>query len=256
MLTLDVANTVQSGSLLLAVPLALLAGLVSFLSPCVLPLVPGYLSYMTGVAGSRAHTARTTVQRSRALWGTIFFVLGFSAVFVSFGAIFGGIGHVLLEYQRILQQVMGVVVVILGLGFLGLIPALQRDVRIRSIPSGTLAGAFSLGSIFAIGWTPCIGPTLATVQSLALTQASAGRGAILSFAYCVGLGVPFIVLGLALERGVRAVGFLRRHSRHITHVGGVLLIAIGLLLVTGYWNTLTITLRVWTGDWALNWGLL
>ena len=146
---------------------------------------------------------------------------------------------------------MGVVVVIMGLGFLGVIPALQREVRMHRVPSGTLFGAFLLGAIFAIGWSPCIGPTLAAVQGMALSEASATRGAILSGAYCLGLGLPFVILALLLERGVRTIGFLRRHSRGIMHFGGVMLIVIGLLLVTGYWNDLTITLRVWSAQWGV-----
>jgi cytochrome c-type biogenesis protein len=248
MFATDVVQTVTSGSLVLAIPLAFAAGLLSFLSPCVLPLVPGYLSYITGVAGARATAKKTTVSRSRAVWGTLIFVAGFSVVFVSYGALFGGIGQVLLEHQRMIQMIMGVVVVIMGLGFLGVIPALQREVRMHRIPSGTLFGAFLLGAIFAIGWSPCIGPTLAAVQGMALSEASATRGAILSGAYCLGLGLPFVVLALLLERGVRTIGFLRRHSRWIMHFGGVMLIVIGLLLVTGCWNDLTITLRVWAAQ--------
>lgn len=251
MSAVDVVQTITSGSLLLALPLAFAAGLLSFLSPCVLPLVPGYLSYITGVAGARATSKKTTVSRSRAVWGTLVFVSGFSVVFISYGALFGGIGQVLLEHQRMIQMVMGVVVVIMGLGFLGVIPALQRDVRIHRVPSGTLFGAFLLGALFAIGWTPCIGPTLAAVQGMALSEASAARGAILSAAYCLGLGLPFVIIALLLERGVRTVSFLRKHSRSIMHIGGVMLIVIGLLLVTGYWNDLTIMLRVWVADWGV-----
>jgi cytochrome c-type biogenesis protein len=157
------------------------------LSPCVLPLVPGYLSYITGVAGARATSKRTSVSKSRAVWGSIIFVAGFSIIFISYGALFGGIGQIFLEYQRPIQMVMGVLVVILGLGFLGVIPALQRDIRIHRIPTGTLLGAFLLGAIFAIGWTPCIGPTLAAVQVMALTEASAVRGATWATIYFVGV---------------------------------------------------------------------
>jgi cytochrome c-type biogenesis protein len=251
MLYAGIAEVVTSGSLLLAIPLAFAAGLISFLSPCVLPLVPGYLSYITGVAGARATAKRTSVSKSRAVWGAIIFVAGFSVVFISYGALFGGIGQVLLEYQRPIQLVMGVLVVILGLGFLGVIPALQRDIRIHRIPTGTLVGAFLLGVIFAIGWTPCIGPTLAAVQVMALTEASAVRGAILSAAYCLGLGLPFIFLALFFERSIRAVSILRRHSRGIMFFGGVMLIVIGMLLVTGFWNELTIGLRVWASQWVV-----
>ncbi len=251
MLTAGIVETVISGSLLLAIPLAFAAGLISFLSPCVLPLVPGYLSYITGVSGARATAQRTSVSRSRAVWGSIIFVAGFSVVFISYGALFGGIGQVLLEYQRSIQMVTGVLVIIFGLGFLGVIPAIQRDIRIHRIPTGTLMGAFLLGAIFAIGWTPCIGPILAAVQVMALSEASAARGAILSAAYCLGLGLPFILLALFFERSIRAVSILRRHSRGIMYFGGAMLIVIGMLLVTGYWNELTIGLRVWASQWVV-----
>jgi cytochrome c-type biogenesis protein len=241
---------VTSGSMFFGLLAAFIAGLVSFLSPCVLPLVPGYLSYMTGVAGARAESRMVPVTRSRTLWGTLAFITGFSAVFISYGALFGGLGHALLSHQRLIQQVMGVVIIVMGLGFLGLIPAFQREIRVHRMPSGTLLGAFALGAVFAIGWTPCIGPTLAAVQGLALSEGSAVRGAILSAAYCFGLGLPFIVIGLMMERGVRAIKVLRKHSRQVMYLGGVLLIVIGFLLVTGYWNTLTVDMRVWTSQWG------
>jgi cytochrome c-type biogenesis protein len=241
---------VTSGSMFFGLLAAFIAGLVSFLSPCVLPLVPGYLSYMTGVAGARAESRKVPVTRSRTLWGTLAFIAGFSGVFISYGALFGGLGHVLLSHQRVIQQIMGVVIIVMGLGFLGLIPAFQREIRVHRMPSGTLLGAFALGAVFAIGWTPCIGPTLAAVQGLALSEGSAVRGAILSTAYCFGLGLPFVVIGLMMERGVRAIKVLRKHSRQVMYLGGVLLIVIGFLLVTGYWNTLTVDMRVWTSQWG------
>ena len=244
-----VAQTLTSGSMLIAIPLAALAGLVSFLSPCVLPLVPGYLSYMTGVAGAQVGTRKP--KRSRAVLGALSFMFGVSVVFVSFGALFGGAGQRLIEHQRIIQMIMGIIVIVLGLGFLGLIPALQREFRMHRMPTGTLVGAFMLGLLFAIGWTPCIGPALAAVQSMALSEASAARGALLSFVYVLGLGVPFIILGLMLEKSVSAVGALRRHSKFIMRFGGVMLIAIGLMQVTGYWNELMITLRVWAPQWTV-----
>ena len=246
----DVVNTITSGSLFLAFPIAFAAGLISFLSPCVLPLVPGYMSFITGVAGAEATGKQAS--RRRAFIGTVLFVLGFSAIFVSYGALFGGMGQVLIRHQRDIQIVMGAVVIVLGLGFLGLIPAFQRELRIHRMPSGTLLGAPLLGALFGLGWTPCIGPTLGAVQSLAISEASAVRGATLSFAYCLGLGLPFIVVGLLVDRAANALKFFRRHSRVIMYVGGVMLVAIGVLMVTGYWNTLTINLRVWASGWTVS----
>lgn len=240
----DLTQTVTDGSLLLAVPIALVAGLISFLSPCVLPLIPGYMSFISGVAGN-------TATRHRTLMGTVVFVSGFSAVFVSYGALFGGLGRSLIEYQRQIQIISGGVVIILGIGFLGAIPILQRQLKFTQQPTGTLGGAFLLGAVFGLGWTPCIGPTLAAVQTLALTQASATRGALLSVAYCAGLGIPFLILGQVWKRGINSLAPLRRHSDTIMKFGGLLLIAIGLLLITGYWNTLTINLRVWVATWSV-----
>lgn len=245
-----VVEVVSTGSLLLAFPLAMAAGVVSFLSPCVLPLVPGYLSYAAGLAGTRANSKRTAITKSRTFWGTLLFVFGFSIVFVSFGALFGAAGQFFIEYQKIIQTISGVLIIIMGLGFLGLIPALQREIKVHRVPTDTLFGALIMGITFGIGWTPCIGPTLAAVQGMALTEASAERGAILSAAFCLGLGLPFILIGLMMERGVKAVKALRKHAKGITQFGGALLIAIGLLLVTGLWNEITIVLRVWASDWT------
>ncbi len=249
-LVTGVTEIVNNSSLLLAIPLALAAGVISFLSPCVLPLVPGYLSYAAGIAGARATAKRTSISRSRAFWGTLLFVLGFSIVFVSFGALFGAAGQFFIANQRIIQTISGVLIIILGLGFLGLIPALQREVRVHRVPTGTLVGALIMGITFGIGWTPCIGPTLAAVQTLAFTEADAQRGAILSAAFSFGLGLPFLLIGLMLERGVKAVSALRKHSKRIMQIGGLLLFVIGLLLVTGWWNELTIILRVWASNWT------
>lgn len=241
MFAIDFVSTITGGSLLLAVPIAILAGLVSFLSPCVLPLVPGYLSYITGVAGARG----------RAILGTVLFVLGFSIVFVSFGALFGGLGTLFIKYQRELQIGLGSLVIVMGLSFMGWLPFLSRDLRIHRAPTGTLAGAPLLGILFGLGWTPCIGPTLGAVQTLALNEASAVRGAILALAYCVGLGLPFVILGAMLDRSITAVKFLRRHTRFVMRFGGLLLIVIGVLLVTGNWNDLTVALRVWAASFTV-----
>lgn len=246
---MDVTGILTSGSMIAAVPLAAAAGFVSFASPCVLPLVPGYVSYMTGVVGST--TAQRGPRRSRVAAGTAAFMAGVAVVFVSFGALFGGIGSLLLEHQRALQVVMGTLVVVLGVGFLGMMPTLQRELRWHRTPKATVAGSFVLGFLFALGWTPCIGPALAAVQSMALSEGSAVRGALLGLAFCSGLGVPFAAVGLSMERGMRGVRWLRSHSRAVTRLGGVMLIAVGLLQVTGYWNTFTVWLRVWGSGWSV-----
>lgn len=249
MIAMSVTETLTTGSLLAAIPLAFVAGLVSFLSPCVLPLVPGYVAFMTGVAGTNAQGR--TKKRSRALVGTLSFITGLAVVFVSYGALFGGVGKVFIEHQRTIQIVMGALVIFLGLGFLGLIPALQREFRMHHKPTGTIAGAFLLGVLFAVGWTPCIGPALAAVQTMALSEANASRGALLSFTYVLGIGIPFLVVGVFLENSIRAVGALRKHSKLVTAIGGLLLIAIGVMQVTGMWNDLMVSLRVWASNWQV-----
>jgi cytochrome c-type biogenesis protein len=278
--------TVTDGPLLFALPVAAVAGLVSFLSPCVLPLVPGYLSYVTGLTGvdlSAPVAARSAApptvssaklvadsnapatggnvlvatpdldlrsdsgtgrQRGRVLLGSALFVLGFSAVFVSEGALFGGLGGALLQHRDIIDRLLGAFTVVLGLAFLGLIPGLQREVRIHRLPAAGLAGAPLLGVLFGVGWTPCLGPTLGAVQTLAYTQASAGRGALLTAAYCLGLGVPFVLTGLAFRRALGAFAVVKRHYAVVMRVGGVLLVVVGLLLVSGLWEQLMISLRI------------
>jgi cytochrome c-type biogenesis protein len=235
-------QTIASGGILIAFGLAFAAGVIAFASPCVLPLAPGYLSYVTGLTGSEL--AEGDRSRGRVLAGSLLFVLGFSAVFISYGLIFGGVGAVLLQYQDAINRVLGVVIIVMGLAFMGLIPGMQREWRLHMVPRWGVAGAPLLGFAFGLGWTPCIGPTLAAVQGLAFTQASAGRGALLSLAYCLGLGLPFILLALAFTRMARAVTFLRRHAQAIQRIGGGLLIVIGVLLVTGAWTAFTVWLRV------------
>ncbi|MFC3689219.1 cytochrome c biogenesis CcdA family protein [Aquipuribacter hungaricus] len=234
-------DTVLSGSMLLAVPVAVLAGLVSFLSPCVLPLVPGYLSYVTGLSGADLDEPRP----GRVVAGTALFVAGFAAVFASFGALFGGLGSLLLQYQSPITRVMGVVIVVMGLAFLGYVPGLQRERRFHLRPARGLVGAPLLGVTFGLGWTPCIGPALAAVQTLAFTEASAGRGTLLSVAYALGLGVPFLAVGLAVRRTAGALGWVRRHRVAVTRAGGGLLVLTGLLLATGVWERIMVTMRIW-----------
>ncbi len=249
-----ITETVTNGSLFLAIPIAVLAGLLSFLSPCVLPLVPGYLSFITGLTGAELadkENALTAFARSKVVLGSALFVLGFSVVFVSYGLLFGALGGWLLEYQPIIQRVLGVVVILLGLMFAGLIPGLTREWRIHRAPTFGLWGAPLLGVLFGIGWTPCVGPTLAAVQSLAYTEASASRGALLSFVYCLGLGLPFILVGLSFRRVTGALSWVRRHNLLIMRIGGAMLVLVGLLLVTGLWDQLTVQLRVWAGSFAV-----
>lgn len=253
-------SAVTDGSLLIAVPVAATAGLVSFLSPCVLPLVPGYLSFVTGLSGEELgdtrrgtpqgsvlveQTTETAVRRGRVLLGSMLFVLGFSAVFITSGALFGGLGSLLVEHKTVVDRVLGVLTVLLGLVFLGLIPGMQREVRFHRLPSPGLAGAPLLGVLFGVGWTPCLGPTLAAVQTLAYTQASAGRGALLTAAYCAGLGIPFVLTGLAFRRALGAFAVIKRHYALVMRIGGGLLVLVGLLLVSGLWETAMVELRGW-----------
>jgi cytochrome c-type biogenesis protein len=256
-----------SGSLLLAIPVALLAGLISFLSPCVLPLVPGYISYVTGLsgadlAGDTSPTARpalsdgpgtaatTSFSRAparthRVLAGSLLFVLGFSAVFVSEGALFGNIGSRLLLHQDAVNRVGGVIAILLGIVFLGVLPRTQREWRFHRLPRAGVVGAPLLGVLFAVGWTPCIGPTLGVVLNLASADntATAGRGALLTAAYCVGLGVPFVVAGLAFRRALGAFAVVKRHYGAVIWTGGLMMIAVGVLLLTGEWTQLSRDLR-------------
>ena len=265
------AEAVLTGSLLVAIPLAVLAGLVSFASPCVLPLVPAYLSYVTGLpdrpgdvaapdataqpAGAGG-TATATRTRRRTLGvtvlGTLLFVGGFTVVFVSYGALFGGLGSLLLEYQQPVTRVLGVLTIAVGLAFGGWLPGLDRDRRwLDRLPGAGLAAAPVLGVLFAIGWTPCIGPTLAAVQVLAFDQGTAARGALLSLAYCVGLGLPFVLFALAYQRALRVSGWLRRHSRLIQQLGAVVLVLLGLALVTGVWSQAMAGLQGWVGGFEV-----
>jgi cytochrome c-type biogenesis protein len=237
------SSTVLQGSLLLAVPVALLAGAVSFFSPCCIPLLPGYISYMTGLSGADLESARG--HRGRLLTGSVLFVLGFSVVFLTYGMLFGALGSWFAAYQDVITRVMGVVTIVLGLAFLGWIPLLQRDVRVHQVPAVGVAAAPLLGVLFGLGWTPCIGPTLSAVLSLSLTEASAARGTLLAFVYSLGLGLPFVVAALAFRRMIGAVGWVRRHQAWVTRAGGAMLVVVGLLLVTGAWDLLIAGMRGW-----------
>ena len=228
------ASIAGSGPLLLAIAVAALAGLVSILSPCVLPLVPGYLSYVTGLAGSDMDAGSSKTRR--VLAGTLLFVLGFSIVFTLLLTLVANIGFALKTHQELLDVILGVLVIVLGFGYLGWIPGLQREVRISKLPAAGLLGAPVFGAIFALSWLPCTGPTLAAVAAMATTSGQTSRAVTLSLAYSLGLGIPFVLFGLFFRRTLGVFRAVRRNSRWVTRIGGVLLILVGTALVTGGWN--------------------
>lgn len=251
MIALAVAGqneTVMTGALVVALPLAVLAGLVSFFSPCVLPLVPGYLSYVTGVSGTDLAQAK----RGRMVTGASLFVLGFTAVFVSGGALFGFFGQTLQQHSEILTKILGGLMILMGIFFMGLMPWMtQREFRIHKRPVTGLAGAPVLGALFGIGWTPCLGPTLSSVSILAVQQGTAGRGAILTVAYCLGLGLPFVLAAVAFRKALGAFGWVKRHYAWVMRIGGGMMIATGLLLLTGAWGTMMQQLQVWSNGFTV-----
>jgi cytochrome c-type biogenesis protein len=232
---------VSGGSMALAIPVAAIAGLVSFFSPCVVPLLPGYVSYATGLSGADLESAK----RGRMFAGTLLFVLGFSFVFVALGTLSGALGDWLWTYQRQISVVLGSFTIIVGFAFMGVVPWFQRDVRFHRVPAVGLVAAPLLGVLFGLGWTPCIGPTLSAVQGLALNEGTAMRGGILSLAYSIGLGLPFIAAGLAYRRMLGAVKWVRKHQVWVTRAGGLMLILVGLLLVTGVWDAWVAEMRGW-----------
>ncbi|CAB4855199.1 MAG: cytochrome c biogenesis protein CcdA [Actinobacteria bacterium] len=228
---------ILSGFLITAFPIAFIAGLISFLSPCVLPLVPGYISFAAGFSSSRG----------KIFIGSTLFVMGFSIVFISYGTLFGGIGNELIAREAIISRFLGLLTIFLGFIFLGKFP-MTPTFRPSIKTTGGLIGAPLLGFLFGIGWTPCIGPALAAVQTLAFQESSALRGAVLSFGYCLGLGIPFIASGVFLDRSQKLRKFLVRRGDLISKIGGIFLITIGVLQVTGTWGQIMNSLRSTISD--------
>lgn len=235
-------ETAGSGSLLLAVPVALVAGLVSFFSPCVIPLLPGYLSYATGLSGADLQD-NASQHRGRLLLGSSLFVVGFSAVFVILG-VFSGLAGELVTRRHTLSIVLGVVSIVLGLVFMGVLPIFQRDVRVHRVPAVGIAAAPLLGFLFGLGWTPCVGPTLATILSLSVNEGTAARGGVLSAFFALGIGLPFLFAALFYERMLGAVKFIRKHQQWVTRIGGLMMVVVGLLLVTGLWADMVTWLQL------------
>ncbi|MFV0459784.1 MAG: cytochrome c biogenesis CcdA family protein [Actinomycetales bacterium] len=243
-LSQTLSDQVLTGSLLAALPIAALAGLVSFASPCVLPLVPGYLGYVTGLGGVGATQQNSRTRRRTMLAGALLFVLGFSLVFVLAGFTAGALGEVLIRWQEPLSRVLGVVVIVMGLIFLGVIPGGGTDKRLDWRPRAGLVGAPVLGVVFGLGWAPCIGPVFSAVALLSVSAGGATRGAILAFAYCLGLGIPFLLVAAGLGRG-SGMRWLREHKRGVARFGGAMLVAVGLALVTGVWIAWVDQIRIW-----------
>jgi cytochrome c-type biogenesis protein len=226
-----------SGPLLLAAAVALAAGAVSFASPCSLPLVPGYLAYLAGLVGAG---------RWRVAGAAILFVLGFTVVFMAAMLAVLGLADALLLNEQLLQRLGGVVTIAMGLVFLGLVPPLQRSVRLSARPRDGVWGAPLLGAVYGLGWTPCLGPTLAGVIAVASATdvgPTTARGVALIVAYCLGLGLPFVLLAVGASWAVRTAGWLRRHTRRVQQVGGALLLVIGVMLVSGLWAEVIAALR-------------
>jgi cytochrome c-type biogenesis protein len=230
------AGIATSGPLLLGIVVALVAGLVSFLSPCILPLVPGYVAYVTGIVSPESH-------RSRVLAGGLLFVAGFGAVFVTIGVVAASAGRALAEHQRTLEIGGGILMIVFALGLLGLVPGLQREVRLHRLPAAGLAGAPVFGAVFALSWTPCIGPTIGAVLALGAIGGEPARAAVLAAAYSLGIGLPFLGFGLGFRWLVGAIAAVRAHSVWVTRVGAGLLVVVGLALLTGAWGEFVVWLR-------------
>ncbi|GAA3883604.1 cytochrome c biogenesis protein CcdA [Leifsonia kafniensis] len=242
---------VFSGQLYLAIPVALLAGLVSFASPCILPLVPGYLAYIGGFTDGRS-SARDgdRAGKNRLLLGVALFILGFTLVFVLTGVVFGFAGFWLNQYRDLITRIAGIIVILMGLVFVGQFGFTQRTVKSTWRPRMGLAGAPLLGAVFAVGWTPCTGPTLTAINSLSLTTGSPWQGGLLALFYALGLGIPFLLIALGLNWMTGAVAFLKRHIRAVNLIGGLFLIVIGVLMVSGVWNAWLLDLQGVIGSYV------
>jgi cytochrome c-type biogenesis protein len=242
------AEAILSGQMVVAVPVAVLAGLVSFLSPCVLPLVPGYLGYVGGITGGAGSTKasgngsrRGSEQRSaraRVILGVLLFILGFTVVFVAGSVAAGAVGFWVARWRDLIVQIMGIVVILMGLVFIGQFTFLQRTFKSSFTPRTGLIGAPLLGVVFALGWTPCIGPTLAAINLLSFQSGSVWQGVVLGIAYCLGLGIPFMLVALGAGWASNAIRAVKKHMRVVNIIGGAILIVIGLLMVTGLWSAI------------------
>ncbi|AMM21886.1 cytochrome C biogenesis protein [Frondihabitans sp. PAMC 28766] len=231
-------DAVTSGQLAVALPVAVLAGIISFVSPCVLPLVPGYLGYVGGLSGGAQDARGKRVDRFRLVLGVVLFILGFTVVFVALNTGASLVGFWFLEWRTLITRLMGVVVIAMGLVFIGNFPFFQRTIKLGISPKTGLIGAPLLGLVFGLGWSPCLGPTLAAIISLSYSSGSAGQGFLLGLFYCVGLGVPFLLVALGLGWMTRSVAFVKRHIRAVNLLGGSLLVLIGVLMVAGVWTDL------------------
>lgn len=227
-----VGELIFSGSLLVALPIALAAGFLAFASPCVLPLVPGYLGYVSGLAGDTDGRP----EGRRLLLGVLLFVLGFSVIFVGFSVVFAAAGLLLQQYLDLITRVAGVIIILMGLVFIGQVSFLQRSLKPSFRVATGLGGAPLLGVVFGLGWAPCVGPTLVAVGTLSMTEGGLGRAALIGLVYCLGLGIPFLLVALGFRWVTRANAWLKRHIRAINIVGGILLIVIGVAMVTGLWQ--------------------